>query len=110
MSVTFLPCNYSVSTNTGASPQLPLFFLPGWGFDGRIMALASTPVECFVPAGVFDPGDLVEDLAAFLDGAGLKKIRLAGWSMGANLALEFARTHPERVDSLFLFSMRKCWP
>ena len=74
------------------------------------MALASTPVECFVPAGVFDPGDLVEDLAAFLDGAGLKKIRLAGWSMGANLALEFARTHPERVDSLFLFSMRKCWP
>ena len=110
MSVKFSSCNSSVINEKDASHQLPLFFLPGWGFDGRIMELAPSSVVSFAPVGFVDPIRLVDDLVAFLDGAGFKKIRLAGWSMGANLALDFAQSHPDRVDSLFLFSMRRCWP
>lgn len=110
MSVNFLPCNVSASCATDASTQLPLFFIPGWGFDGRIMELASSPAGCFAPAVFFDPAGFSAGLLSYLDRAGINKIRLAGWSMGANLALDFARLHPDRVDSLFLFSMRKSWP
>ncbi len=110
MSVTFTPRNAFASAGRTAAPQLPLVFLPGWGFDGRILESAARVPHCFAPAGFIDPVDLIEDLAAFLDGAGLEKIRLAGWSMGAHLALAFAGAHPHRVDSLFLFSMRKAWP
>jgi pimeloyl-ACP methyl ester carboxylesterase len=43
---------------------------------------------------------LVDDLAAFVDGLGLERIHLLGFSMGAMTALTYAVHHPERVRSL----------
>lgn len=110
MPVNFLSPNTLIGSAQDSSARLPLIFLPGWGFDGRVVGLSPSPIDCLVPTDFLDPASLVEDLLAFLDREGLDKIRLAGWSMGAHLALDFARSHPERVDSLFLFSMREKWP
>ena len=43
-----------------------------------------------------------DDLAAVMDGLGMKTAVLSGCSMGGLLALEFALAHPERVDGLVL--------
>lgn len=43
-----------------------------------------------------------EDLLAFLDGQGIERTDLLGFSDGANIALVFALRHPERVRRLIL--------
>ena len=43
-----------------------------------------------------------EDLEGLLDHFRLKKVVLVGHSLGANIALRFAATHPERVSKLVL--------
>ena len=93
------------------TPTLPVVFLPGWGFDGRITELIGPEArEWISPASMLDPASLVSDLTAFLDAAGIEQIKLIGWSMGANLALDFARIHPDRVAALDLVAMRRSWP
>jgi 3-oxoadipate enol-lactonase len=47
-------------------------------------------------------GDLVDDLAAFVDGLGLATFDLMGFSMGAATALAYAMTAPGRPRSLVL--------
>jgi pimeloyl-ACP methyl ester carboxylesterase len=42
------------------------------------------------------------DLDALLDHLGATKVHLLGMSQGARVALQFARSHPERVSSLIL--------
>ncbi len=37
-------------------------------------------------------------------------ISIVGWSMGAQLGLDFTRSHPELVERLTLVSMRRRWP
>jgi pyruvate dehydrogenase E2 component (dihydrolipoamide acetyltransferase) len=52
-------------------------------------------------------GDLAEfalAVAAFMDAAGIKEAHLVGHSMGGGVALELARTSPERAKSLTLIS------
>jgi 3-oxoadipate enol-lactonase len=46
----------------------------------------------------------VEDLEALLDGLGLSRVRLCGFSFGARLALGFAARRPGRVAGLVLTS------
>lgn len=90
---------------------LPVLFLPGWGFDGRIVELIGSPARWWMyPTTMVDPSTMVNDLAAFLDSAGIEQIELVGWSMGANLALDFARTYPDRVAALILVALRHHWP
>lgn len=48
--------------------------------------------------------DLSQVLGGFMDGVGLTKAHLVGHSMGGALALEFALTHPERVQSICLIA------
>jgi malonyl-ACP O-methyltransferase BioC len=91
--------------------MLPVLFLPGWGFDGRITELIGPAARAWISSPtMLDPATLVSDLAAFLERAGIERIKLIGWSMGANLALDFARTHPGRVAALDLVAMRRSWP
>jgi malonyl-CoA O-methyltransferase len=95
----------------GNATHLPVIFLPGWGFDGRILELIGPPARAWISSPtMLDPITLVSDLADFLDSAGIERIRLIGWSMGANLALDFARTHPGRVATMDLVAMRRSWP
>ena len=49
-------------------------------------------------------GQLVGDLLAVLDGAGIERALLAGASMGAHTALACALAHPDRVSALALIT------
>ena len=56
-------------------------------------------------ATVRDCGDIdrwVADLAALLDKTGHKSAVIVGHSLGAQVAMHFAATHPDRTTSLFL--------
>jgi 3-oxoadipate enol-lactonase len=53
-------------------------------------------------ADVTGPFSSVDDLAAVLDAIGAPRAHLVGLSLGAGVALDFALTHPERVDRLVL--------
>ncbi|MBC5748925.1 alpha/beta fold hydrolase [Dysosmobacter sp. NSJ-60] len=50
----------------------------------------------------FTISQFAEDLLAFLDEQGLKRVNLLGFSDGGNIALTFALRHPERVRRLVL--------
>ncbi len=49
-----------------------------------------------------------EDLLAFMDGHGLEKAHLLGFSDGGNIAMVFALRYPERVSSLILNGANLC--
>ena len=44
----------------------------------------------------------VDDLAALMDFLGIKRASLVGLSLGGRIAIDFALTHPDRVDKLVL--------
>lgn len=85
-------------------------FLPGWGFTGRVLLLAEQPLPWVFPEFVLDADSLAGELLSFLDRQGAERVHLAGWSLGAHLALDFALAHPGRVASLTLMAMRASWP
>lgn len=85
-------------------------FLPGWGFDGRVLQLAETSLPWTCLPKFINPATLIKDLFVFLEKHEIYRIDLVGWSMGANMALDFATAHPEKVSSLYLLSMRQSWP
>lgn len=89
--------------------ETPVLFLPGWGFDGRICELVQPPVAWIYPTTMLDPDTLTADILAHLHRTAINKIELVGWSMGAMLALDFARQHPERVSRLTLVAMGARW-
>lgn len=89
-----------------------LVFFPGWGFDGRIATLAPSlsGFSLISPLSPLNPISLFSDLTTFLDEKKIGKITLVGWSMGANLGLDFCRNNQDRVSKLYLLSMRASWP
>lgn len=50
----------------------------------------------------FTLNQFADDLLAFMDGRGVERAHLLGFSDGANIALAFAMKHPERVGKLIL--------
>ena len=58
-------------------------------------------------ADVNGPFSNLDDLAEVMDVAGIRRATLVGLSAGSTVALDFALTHPERVDRLVLASP---WP
>lgn len=87
----------------------PIFFLPGWGFDGRIITVMSTVPSWFSPLLPADPLGLLKKLHDFIKKNQINRINLIGWSMGGNLALDFALAYPDKVSKLFLLSVRQSW-
>ena len=98
----------------------PLIFLPGW-------CLGRSPLAAAVDAEngqIFDlPGygsaPLITDFAAAVDDIAARLqpgTALAGWSLGAQLALAVAARHPDKVGKLILvagtvsFVQRDGWP
>jgi malonyl-ACP O-methyltransferase BioC len=92
--------------NTGP----PTLFLPGWGFDGRIVRLCKPSPDWLYPETLLDPETFKQDLLRFLISKNITKVRLVGWSMGAMLGLEFAAEHKDLIESLVLVSLRSRWP
>ncbi len=64
------------------------------------------------PAGApgYTGADLAADVTGVLDALGRRRAHLAGISMGGALAQQVALAHPERVDSLVLFSTSPAIP
>lgn len=85
-------------------------FLPGWGFDGKVLRLLKPSPSWIYPENTIDPETFESDLLHLLDSKKLKSVRIIGWSMGAMLGLNFAVNHPEKVASLVLVSLRFHWP
>ncbi len=85
-------------------------FLPGWGFTGKVFGLAEKDAPYCFPDFLLDPATFAEDLLSFLNENDVAQVQLVGWSLGGNLAYDFARTHPERVHSLVLIGLRQIWP
>lgn len=104
----------------GAGP--PLVLLHGAGSSAQVdfaaqIPLLTTAFRLHLPdarghgATRWDPADgfraewLVDDLAAFVDALELDTFHLAGFSMGAMIALGFAVRQPERVRTLVVASI-----
>jgi len=91
--------------------KLPVLFLPGWGFSGRVLDLADKRYSWARPAVPLDPAIALPEILAYLNEHYLETIQLVGWSMGAFLAFDFACAFPEKVASLTLLGMRaSSWP
>ncbi|MEW6594348.1 MAG: alpha/beta fold hydrolase [Thermodesulfobacteriota bacterium] len=93
----------------GALPARPVFFIPGWGFDGRVLALAPE-LRWLAPLGFVSPVAFADQLHQWLGHEKIEAIDLVGWSLGGYCALEFARRYPEQVASLTLHGVRRRWP
>ncbi|MEN8135103.1 MAG: alpha/beta fold hydrolase [Thermodesulfobacteriota bacterium] len=101
---------FSFSNSTNPNQGNCSVFLPGWGFDGRVTELADHPHPWLAPDTPLDPAATADTLANFLDQQKIESIILAGWSMGAYLAIDFALLYPERIKALYLLAIRQSWP
>jgi malonyl-CoA O-methyltransferase len=99
-----------LNIDQGLEAKTPTVFLPGWGFDGRILRLLKPSPSWIYPEAFLDPDILEQDLLHFLTSKNIKPIRIIGWSMGAMLGLNFVAKYPEKVESLILISLRPQWP
>ena len=90
--------------------KTPTLFLPGWGFDGRVLRLLQPSPPWIYPENTLDPETFEQDLLHSLASNNIKPIRIIGWSMGAMLGLDFTVKYPEKVESLILVSLRSHWP
>ena len=50
----------------------------------------------------WDTPRIAADMAGFLDGLGVSRVHVVGYSLGAGVGLHLAAAHPERVRSLIL--------
>ena len=59
------------------------------------------------PEGVYSTELLADDVAAFMQAAGIQKAHISGLSLGAAIGMWLAATHPDKVQSL---SLHSGWP
>lgn len=91
-----------ISNGLGAPPSAwPRLADPDCGFHAvswhhRGLGGSTQPAD---PAHI-TVEDHVDDLQATMDAADIDRAILLGWSIGVNVAFEFARTHPERVVAI----------
>lgn len=101
-----------------ASP--PFFFLPGWSLGrGPVQALVAARHGEIIDLPGYGDSPLTTDFAAAADAVAARLpagSTLAGWSLGAQLALAVAARHPAKVGRLVLvagtvsFVQRDGWP
>ncbi|MBS1161922.1 MAG: alpha/beta fold hydrolase [Proteobacteria bacterium] len=97
-----------------------LFFLPGWGLGrGPLLATAEAVGGTIIDLPGYHETPLIADFFAAADAIAERLpagANLAGWSLGAQLALAVAARHPEKVGKLLLvagtasFVQRAAWP
>ncbi len=80
-----------------------LLLIPGWAYTAGVFLDLYLPFDYLFLPGPNLPV-MLDELPTALSLAGIKKVTILGWSMGAFLAAEFARRHPEQVEALILVS------
>lgn len=73
--------------------RITLFDLRGHGYSSR-------------PDSGYDAPTMADDLAAVLDHLGIERCAMVGHSYGGGVALEYACSHPGRVNSLVLLDTK----
>lgn len=96
-------------THSGTKPPQPIIFLPGWAFMGNILHLSRISGLIFYPKTYINPTTIFHEIHEFMAEAKIKKIEIIGWSMGAHLALDFAKQYPQTVTKITLISPRRAW-
>lgn len=99
---------------------VPLFLLPGWGLGrGPLSASAASLAGEIVDLPGYGAAPLITDFATAVDSIAARLpagAALAGWSLGAQLALAIAARYPAKVGKLLLiagtasFVQRTGWP
>ncbi len=84
----------------------PVVLLSGFATDRRILEGIAPAASRIVPGNGSADG-AADRLAAFLRDAGIGKVTLFGWSMGAFVAAEFAEKHPASVERMVLAGARR---
>jgi len=95
----------------------PVLFLHGWAMCSRVwkyqVAHLAGAYQVICPdlpghgasecsSGTCDFASLTRDIALFIDGLGLERVTIVGWSIGASVAIMLAASHRLPVDSLVL--------
>jgi pimeloyl-ACP methyl ester carboxylesterase len=88
------------------SKPATIVLVPGWASDYRIFNALDLEYNYLMPMD-FSPFSFTEELIETLEGDGISKVSLFGWSLGGFAAAEFARKHPTLVDELILVSVRR---
>lgn len=83
-----------------------LVCLPGWACDYRIFSRLNLDYN-YIFAVSFSPFNFREQLADYLRRISVSKVSLLGYSLGAFLAVDFAKSHPDKINELILISIRK---
>lgn len=82
-----------------------LVLLPGWAFDKRIFNWLELPFNYILPQKPVFP-ESCHDLLLFFNHQGIEKAWIMGWSMGGLTGWRFAQNYPDRVEQLYLVSVR----
>jgi len=86
-----------------------LVLIPGWATDERIFSQFDLKYNYLI-SGKVDPLEFSKVLRDYLDANSIAKVSLFGYSMGGFMAKEFALSNPDRVEEVFLISVRKKYP
>ena len=87
-----------------------VFFLPLFPILSKYFDIAAPDFRCFgdTESLAIDATrgyrDWSDDLDAFLDGLGWDCFAIAGWSMGGNVAMQYAIDHPKRITKLIFIA------
>ena len=84
----------------GDNPHVFDDLAPAFTDHYRVLAYARRGHDQSDAKGPYDTATLTEDLRGLMDGLGISKANLAGWSMGGDEITAMAGTHPERVDRI----------
>jgi len=93
----------------GSNPHAYDDLAPAFTDHFRVVAYARRGHGRSDAKGPYDTATLTEDLRGLMDGLGIAKAHLAGWSMGGNEITAMAGTHPERVDRIVYLDAAYDW-
>lgn len=84
----------------GDNPHIFDDLAPAFTDRFRVVAYARRGHGHSSPRDPYTTAALTSDLRGLLDGLGIRRASLAGWSMGGNEVTGMARRHPGRVDRI----------